>query len=150
MTIRKLHLLWSAVVGVLVGALLGVVAPPAFASAHYSLWKSFNSGSIPYHNRSAIITPESPHLGGTTVGRTDGQVPAARKMGARARVFFTSSGALCADSDMQYLNVATAEWTQWVTYSCPGSYVYSKGATNTWTGIAYSFDAALATSNFLG
>ena len=57
MAIRKLHLLWSVVVGVLVGALLGLVAPPAFASTHYSLWKDFNSGSIPYHNRSAIITP---------------------------------------------------------------------------------------------
>ena len=128
--------------GALVGAVLGVLVPAAWAGWSYSSWQDLTSNGVAYQNR-ASITTDSSQLAGTSIRRTNGGDAGINKMGARARVFF-QSGVLCADTNMSYNTSAASGWSQYLAHTCGGT-IFSKGATNTWNGSGYDWNATYQT-----
>lgn len=127
----------SAVVGSIVGAVVGILAPAAYADTWYSAWKDFTSNGVNYQNRAGAIRSDDldpTEFVGSTVRRVTGDAPINR-MGARARAYFQSD-ALCAAGTWVYNDVATHAWTVWYVHPCR-AFIYSRGQTRTWIPSGY-------------
>lgn len=135
---RGRRVVWTWMVGLAIGLVVGAAIPVALAGTAYGTWKNYGPvDGHSYQSRSWVNTNSSGALAATIAQTQNGSNVPAGYMGVQPRLF-NSDGTMCASTVWEYNSSACSGWAvPSPRYKVHGTY-YSYGKTQAWTGSTYN------------